>query len=614
MAQKKGRNYFVWIIMGLLFVGLLGFGTGNIGGNITNIGMVGDKELRLGDYQRFLNNQVRTFEAQTGQTITIAQAESFGLTQIAQGQLIAERAIDNEASNLGVSVGDAQVRAEVLRVPGFRGIDGNFDREVYRDQLRHNGLTEADFEGSIRDELARSLLQGAVAGGLPGADAYAETLVQFIGAQRDFVWAEVDETALSEPLAGATDAQLQSFYDDNPSLFTAPEARDITYVWLVPEMIQDQLTIDETTLRATYEERINEFVSPERRLVERLAFIDTAAAEAAKARIDAGEIDYDGLVAERGLDLADIDLGDVSRQDLGEAAEAIFAAEPGGVVGPLDSDVGPSLFRMNAILSAQETTFEDASPDLREELAAARARRVIDDSSEAINDLLAGGATLEVLADRTDLELGQINWSETTEGGIAGYDAFRAAAAAVQEDAFPDLERLSDGGIFAMRLNGIAPPALRPFDEVADDVRVAQAAAAKRDAITARAEDIASNVAPLTDLASFGLTAFVETGMTRRSFIEGTPPGFMTTVFELELGETRVVDNGETSIIVRLDATSPADLDDPQIAAQRAALAETATAGIANDLYGVFAGDVQRRTDVVIDQAALNVVHQSISR
>lgn len=614
MAEKKGKRFGVWIILGLLFVGLLGFGTGNLGGNVTTIGSVGDKELRISDYQRFLNAQVRSFEAQTGGRISIAEAQQIGLTQMAQTQLIAERAIDNEVDQLGLSIGDERVRNEVLRIPGFRGVSGDFDREVYRSSLRRNGLTEAEFETSIREELSRTLLQGAVAGGLPAADIYADTLVQFIGAQRDFVWAEVTAAALEGDLPTPTDAELTDFYTANPDLFTAPESRDITYAWLTPNMIQDQLTIDETALRATYDERIAEFVNPERRLVERLVFLDDAAALAAKARIDTGDVDFDALVAERGLDLADIDLGDVSRDDLGDAADGIFATNAGDVVGPLPSDVGPALFRMNAILAAQETTFEEAAPDLREELAAARARRVIDDSSEQINDLLAGGATLEVLAERTDMELGQINWSIDSQDDVAAYDVFRNVAAQVKEGDFAQLERLPDGGLLAVRLNGMSPPTLRPQADIADELAQAFNADAQRKAIFARAEQIAAEVAPLSDLASFGLTATIETGMTRQSFIAGTPPGFMTEVFEMEIGQTRVIDNADTAIIVRLDGLSPADENDPQVTAQRAQIAEGAIAGIANDLYGVFAGDVQLRTDVSVDLNALNLVHNSIER
>ena len=55
-----------------------------------------------------------------------------------------------------------------------------------------------------------------------------------------------------------------------------------------------------------------------------------ALAEAAKADVETGATDFETLVSDRGLSLADVDLGDVDADDLGEAGDAVFNAEPGG--------------------------------------------------------------------------------------------------------------------------------------------------------------------------------------------------------------------------------------------------------------------------------------------
>jgi peptidyl-prolyl cis-trans isomerase D len=50
MAKGKTRNFFVWIIVGLLFVGLLGFGAGGLSGTVRSVGTVGDKSLTTQSY------------------------------------------------------------------------------------------------------------------------------------------------------------------------------------------------------------------------------------------------------------------------------------------------------------------------------------------------------------------------------------------------------------------------------------------------------------------------------------------------------------------------------------------------------------------------------------
>ena len=611
MAEKKKRTPIaVWIVMILIMGGLLGFGTGGFSGSIQRIGTAGDKDISVAAYQSALNDQLRSLEAQVGSRVTFQQAQAMGLDRAVLGQVVTQRTLDNEAADLGLSVGDARVRDEVLRNPTFQTLSGGFDRDAYANALRRVGLTEAAYETSIRDEIARTLLQGAVVGGVTAAPVYADTLASYLGETRDITLAQVTADNLTAPVPGATEAELQAFYDENPEMFTTPEVRRITYAMLTPAMLADKVTIDDAQVQALYDQRIDQFVQPERRLVERLVFATPEAAAAAQARLDAGELTFDALVAERGLALSDVDLGDVAVGDLGPAGETVFAAAAGDVVGPLDSDLGPALFRVNAVLAAEETPFEEAAPELRAELATDQARRVIQTDAETINDLIAGGATLEDLAERTDLELAALDFTEGSTEGPAAYEAFRTAAAAATEGAYPELVNLDDGGIFALRLDGITPPAVEPLDAVRDRLDAAWQAAAEKTAILTRAEEIAGDTD--TDLAAQGLLPQTQANLTRGSFVAGTPADFMRTVFAMAPGEVRALPTETGAVIVRLDAVTPADLTADRVAAQVADIQAQAAASLSQDIFDAYAEAVRARTDVTIDQAAVNAVNAQL--
>ena len=464
MARSKTSSFFVWIILGLLFVGLMGFGAAGLSGNVRTLGTVGDKDIPIRDYQNALRDQMASFGASIGTPISFVQAQSIGLDQQVLAQVIATRALDNEAGALGLSVGDARVRAQVMQIPAFQGSDGVFNREGYASALRSVGLNEAEFETGLREEMARTLLQGAVVSGLQTPDAFASTLAQFAGESRSFTWAVVDAAMLADPLSEPSEADLTAFYEANPEPFTSLETRAITYVSLTPEMIQDDVVIAEEELRQAYQDNITDFVQAERRLVERLIYADVESAQAAADRAAAGEVDFEGLVTERGLDLGQVDMGDVTESELSDAGPTIFASELGAVIGPLETLLGPALFRVNAVLAAREVSFEEARDDLREERAGVRARRNIENSIEQVNDLLAGGATLADVAERTDMQLGTLDWTVETTEGIAAYAAFRDAAEVAQVGTFPELLELEDGGIFALQVDAITPPALRPLE------------------------------------------------------------------------------------------------------------------------------------------------------
>ncbi len=609
MAAKSKNRFFVWIILGLLVVGLLGFGTGGLSGSIRNIGKAGEKDISVRRYQQALNEQIRALEAQIGQPVGFAQAQQLGVDQNALAQVVAARTIDNEAAALGLSVGDARVREEVLQVPSFRGIDGNFDREAYRFTIENAGMTEETFETSIRDEVARGLLQAAVVGGIVAPETYVETLTAYIAQRRDVTWAVVDETALTAPVAAATDAEIEAFHAENAALFSTLETRDIQFAWLSPDMIRDQITIDEDALRELYDERLSEFQQPERRLVERLVYVDAEAAADAAAQATEMDTSFDDLVASRGLELSDVDMGDVSQAELGAAGDAVFTAEVGNIVGPIETSLGPALFRVNAVLAAQNTTYEEASDDLRQELAAARARRVIEDQADRMNDLLAGGASMADLAAQTDMIEGSIMFDAQSNADIAAYDEFRIAAQNAQVGDFPELTFMDDGGVFALNLTAINQPAVKPLADVKDEVSAALLVQNTQLAVIAQAEALVESILPLTGFDTLGLAPQVEANMTRTTFVPGTPPAFLSDVFDMETGETRVIDNGLGAIIVRLDSINAADSEDPQLAAQIAATAEITNAGIAQDIFDAYAAQVQSRTDIEINQSAVNALH-----
>jgi peptidyl-prolyl cis-trans isomerase D len=613
MAKRKPSDYFLGLIMVLLILGLANWGTNGISGTNRGIGTVGNKEISAQQYVNALRQQLQAFSQQVGSTVTLQQAQALGIDKSVLAQVVTSRTLDNEADQLGISVGDARVFEQIVAIPAFHGLDGKFDREAYRMTLDQNNLTEAEFEATLRDDVARSLLQGAVLGGLPEPVAYADVLGEFIGEQRSMTWAPVTAAALAAPVAAPTDAEVQTYFETNPDAYTSPEVRKITYVWLTPDMIQDSVAVDDQAVRDLYQERIAEYVQPERRLVERLVFGTEEQATEAKARIDAGETDFDALVVERGLDLSDVDLGDVSLDDLGPAGDAVFVANAGDVVGPFLSNLGPALFRMNAVLAAEEVTFEEAQSDLRTELANQRARRVISDSSDQIVDLMAGGATLEDLADRTDMQLGQIDWSVDVTEGVAAYTPFRTAAAAVEQGAYPEILELDDGGIFALRLDAVTPPAVKALDTVRDQVIADWTVSATNAAIAARAAEMATAITGGASFEDQGLIAVAETGRTRQDFVEETPPVFMTTVFDLEAGATTTVENGASTIVVRLDSIDPPDPQDPTLIAQKESFSQQAATTIMDDVFAVFAEQLQAATEININEAAVNALNAQIN-
>ncbi|MEX0349569.1 MAG: peptidyl-prolyl cis-trans isomerase [Paracoccaceae bacterium] len=609
-AAKKMSKTFVWILMGLLMVGLAGFGAVDMMGTARTVATVGDETISVDEYYRELQREISALQQQTGQGLTMSQARELGLDRLALSRLVALAALDHEVAQMGVSIGDENLQQEIIEIPAFQGVNGGFDREAYRFAIEQAGLNESEFENNLRQESARTLVQGALISGVTMPDTFTDAMTDYVGARRSFAVATLGEDALETTAATPTDAQLSEYYDANIDQFTLPRTKRLTYALLSPDAMLDEVDVDEEAIRRLYETREAEFNQPERRLVERLVFSDDEGATSALAQIEVGGATFEQLVEYRGLSMVDVDLGDLSANELGDAADGIFAAGVGDVVGPLPSDLGPALYRINGTLEARETPFEEVEGELRDELAAARARRLLEGEAENINDLLAGGATLEELSDEAGMVVDQIDWTQDSSDGVAAYDGFRSAASAVNEGDFPEIDFLEDGSLFALRLDDVLEPRPEPLEQARDRVIAAWQQAENDAALAEMAEGIVSQLEADGDFNATGLPVRVENGLTRTAFLDGTPADFMAQVFEMEPGEIRVITSPGQAQIVRLDEVLPPE-DTDELAQMRQALGAQMNQALAQNIFDAFVRDAQTRGRPTVDEQALTAVHSS---
>ncbi|RRH76700.1 peptidylprolyl isomerase [Falsigemmobacter faecalis] len=605
----KAGQLFVWVLMALLIIGLSGFGVSNFGGNVRNIGSVSGEDISTTEYFRALRSDLNALSAQTGKPLSFNEAAAFGFDGAVRQRLVTQGVLDAEAKRIGISAGDQRLATEIRLTPSFAGANGQFDRGAYSGMLRDNGWSEAEFEGRMRRDLARGLLQTAVVAGMPGSDVAASTFLDYIEERRSFSLLRLSAENLPAPVATPDAAAVKAWYDAHPAEFTKPETRRITYITLMTDDVARTTEVDEAELRRLYEQRLSDYVQPERRLVERLIYPDQAAAEAAKARLDAGSVTFDDLVTERGLTLNDIDLGDLSRDDLGEAAEGVFALTAPGVAGPLPTPLGPALFRMNAVLAAEEVTFEQAKADLVSEFAQDAARRAIATRVNELEDILAGGVTLEDAAKEAGMTLGSMQLTADSDEGLAAYPAFRAKALEAGERDFAHGFLLEDGSLVALRLDGIDAPALQPLDAVSEQAKAAAFAAAEREALAARAAELQKAITEGADPASLGVVE-VHSDMPRGGRVDGAPASLLADVFALQAeGDLTTVSAGDFTAVLRLDTIRKADHDSEEARLLVSTVSSQIGQDMGQDAFALLAAALETGADISLDQAAIEAVH-----
>ena len=178
---------------------------------------------------------------------------------------------------------------------------------------------------------------------------------------------------------------------------------------------------------------------------------------------------------------------------------------------------------------------------------------------------------------------------------------------------FPELIDLDDGGLVALRLDEILPPAPIPLAEATPKVTEAWRAAALARALADRAVAIKAEVEGGTSLGAFGILDTTPR-IARDGFVEGAPPELLKAVFEMQAGQIRVIEGPGFTALLRLDLVLPADAADPDRAPLREAIAAQVEQGLAADALALYTAEQTRSGGIVLDEAAIAAVHAQMQQ
>jgi len=154
ISWMQRNNKFTVVVMwiaALSFI-LAGAVGGSMGINSSNIGKVGDIELKKDKFQMEYSNLFSRYNQMMQGKFDEAKAKQMGLQKQVINNMAAEARILNLAKEFGIVVTDKEVGVELASYQAFQ-TDGKFDRKIYDSYIKNSGLSNELFENSLRDQL-----------------------------------------------------------------------------------------------------------------------------------------------------------------------------------------------------------------------------------------------------------------------------------------------------------------------------------------------------------------------------------------------------------------------------------------------------------------------------
>jgi len=460
------------------------------GGNLV-AAEVNGKEIPVSAFINRYQEQRRYLQSMLGGQLPPGYSEE-SLKKDVIRSMVRDELLREELDRAGYRVSDQLVFDYVRSLPVF-STDGHFDPERYSRILEAQRRPKAQFENEVRQQLRRTQFEQGVKTSAFVPPATAEAYAALDGQQREaeYFLIKVDSNAIREAIS---DDEVAAYYKEHKSSFLTPERIKVAYVALSQENLEKRVSVDEEQLRAFFQDQADRYAKLEQRhvrhiLVKSQAEGDApgAAKEAARKRAEEGlrelrsgrdfaelakEYSGDTLTADKGGDL-----GWVVRGDFGpKVDEVIFALQPGTYSEPVETPSGWDIFEVLEVKPRTQRPFEEVRSEVERDYKRHEAENLFEDLTERLATLSYEQAgSLEPAADALGVPIETTDWFERDKGtGVAELPAVRAAAFSeevLNEGRNSELIETAPGTVLVLRIADHEPPAPRPLEEVAQQIR-----------------------------------------------------------------------------------------------------------------------------------------------
>jgi peptidyl-prolyl cis-trans isomerase D len=432
--------------------------------------VIGRNEVSL-QFSRLMN----VMRNRLGPDFDTQQAVQLGLLDQTLEQMISARLISIDARRLGLNAGEEQIRQAIFDDQRFRGVGNRFDRSRFRQYLAQEGMPEGAFVATLRDQIIRRQVAGALGAGTTVPKILQDTLFKYRNEKRIAEIVLIPHGKAGD-VAAPSDAELVKFHKENAGLFTAPEYRQVVSIYLDPDAMAKGQSPSEKRILAEFEDRRQSLEVPERRTVEQTLLPDEAKAKKLLQAIKQGKSFADAVKDATGN--APISLGTLSKLEMPDqaVADAAFSLAKDAVSDAVKSPLGWHVLRVTKIVPGIEPKLKDHREKIVAEIAREMAVDEIINLTGKLDDSLAGGARIEDASNTIGTRILTID-AVDSDGldpngkpvrSLPKSPAFLERVFSSEVGENTNVEETRDSAFFVLRVDKIIPPALRPLKDVRD--------------------------------------------------------------------------------------------------------------------------------------------------
>ena len=401
--RNSSKNSILKIIFGtLLTILIISFGmwgTEDLVGvtqKQSTVATVGKIDVSAQEFYSLYSRQTEEIRKLLGSSLDIKKSREFGYVDRALSSLVNRALFNNEASELGLSVSDINVRDKILRDDAFKDDLGQFSELVFRQLISESGYTEDSYVEGTRQDLAREQMVETISSSLIIPNIMKNSLSKYNLEERtvDYLTIKVEEEKFVKP----SDEKIRKYYEENKSDFMSKEFRSAETLLLDAKEYAKKSTVTDEEIKLLYEERKELLVEPAQKYLHQIIVDLKSDVESISKKVNFNNFTS---IAKTMANLTedDIDLGWNTKNDLpDEIIDATFSLKKGEISKPIESSFGWHILKIIDSKERKEVSYEEVKKQFENELLLEKGKEVVFDLQDELEDLLASGNTFEEIS------------------------------------------------------------------------------------------------------------------------------------------------------------------------------------------------------------------------
>ncbi|WP_186297640.1 SurA N-terminal domain-containing protein [Sedimenticola selenatireducens] len=498
--RERAQGVVAWFIVALISVPFALFGINSYlgGGSESVAAVVNGDEISQRDFENGYRDFRQNLRQRLGENYRPEMIDEAQLRQEVLQIMIRNRLLVQKSKDLGLRVGDEQVKQVIASLPGFQ-VGGRFNQEAFERGVRLQGLTPAGFVEEVRQGLVSEQISKAVVNSEFTTRSELESLVSLRLQQREFEYLTVPAATFLANVQ-VSDEAVATYYAAHQNEYMAPERVKIQYLDLDVASIAKTLKADDEALQAYYDQNQSQYRTAEERRASHILIpleegADEATAQKAEAdanaallRVKSGEdfadlakaLSKDPGSAEEGGDLGYFEAGVMEST----FDESVFSLAVGEVSNLVRTPFGFHIIKLTDIRESTGKSFEDVRQEIEQAYLKSEAERLFYEYAERLGNIAYEEPdSLQPAADALGLQIKESDWL-SRDGGEGILAAPKVINAAFSEDVMvsgnnSEAIELNAEHIMVLRVVDHEESAIRPLEEVSstikDQLRISQA-------------------------------------------------------------------------------------------------------------------------------------------